>query len=106
MTKAEAVSQARASSAKLQCDPDLVELMAIRLWDAAINSAASVADKRDGELREYLTLVDDIIESLGGRSVPTSVVPTINGLMRNLRDIQRNASDWARATISDIHKLK
>lgn len=80
-TREEVIEQARASAVKLGCDPDLLALMAIRIWEAAMETAATKVAR---EIHEYKT---ENLPTMDRLMVPVRALASQHSGSREYREI-------------------
>lgn len=102
-TREEVVQQARASAPKLGCDPDLLELMALRIWDASIQTAVASVARR---LRHYddvtMPQIRSVSTALGLRADP-EVGAEVVKIIRVMAEL---TSDRLNDAINDLQALR
>lgn len=104
-TKAEVVAQARASSNKLGCDPDLLELMAIRIWDAAMETATTRVRHLLDDYEERKKPLQRI-NLIRMRSMPDANTALGQGLIETAGELLEMPGRTFRRVIEELQELK
>lgn len=106
-TKADVIRQARESASKLGCDPDLLELMALRIWDAAIETSVTTLRRQlhqfenDGVLTLKILRANLSVQCLV-EYLPNDVRDTVMHLADSVIDMPRITLNTAIDRIRDL----
>lgn len=103
-TREEVIAQARASAEKLGCDPDLLELMAIRIWDASMETAATKVAQVLHRWNEKKSGLEHEIRDL--KRLPAYRTPDGRVVIRTIERHLDGTSQWLREALRQVERSR